>query len=58
MIIGVPRERKTLEKRVAITPDGAHELVGKGHKVLLETSAGLGSFFTDEAYSGKNQSSL
>ena len=51
MIIGVPRERKTLEKRVAITPDGAHELVGKGHKVLLETSAGLGSFFTDEAYS-------
>lgn len=50
MIIGVPRERKTLEKRVAITPDGAHELVKRGHKVLIEKSAGLGSFFADDAY--------
>ena len=36
MIIGVPRERKTLEKRIAITPDGAQELVKRGHKVLIE----------------------
>lgn len=50
MIIGVPRERKTLEKRVALTPDGAHELTKRGHKVLIETNAGAGSFFPDDAY--------
>jgi alanine dehydrogenase len=50
MIIGVPRERKTLEKRVAITPDGALELVQHGHTVLIETGAGLGSHFPDQAY--------
>lgn len=50
MIIGVPRERKTLEKRVAITPDGAHELVKHGHTVLIEKDAGVGSFFDDKAY--------
>ncbi len=50
MIIGVPRERKTLEKRVAIIPDGAVELVRNGHEVLIETGAGLGSFFTDNDY--------
>lgn len=50
MIIGVPRERKTLEKRIALTPDGAHELVKRGHKVLIETKAGDGSHFTDKAY--------
>jgi alanine dehydrogenase len=50
MIIGVPRERKILEKRVALTPDGALELTQRGHSVLIEQSAGLGSHFTDEAY--------
>lgn len=50
MRIGVPRERKTLEKRVAITPDGAKELVRLGHTVLIETNAGVGSSFTDAAY--------
>jgi len=50
MIIGVPRERKTLEKRVALTPDGAHELVKRGHTVLIETKAGDGSHFGDQAY--------
>jgi alanine dehydrogenase len=50
MIIGVPRERKILEKRVAVTPDGAHELVAHGHQVLIETNAGAGSHFTDEQY--------
>lgn len=50
MRIGVPRERKTLEKRVAITPDGAGELIKRGHSVLIETSAGEGSGFSDEMY--------
>lgn len=50
MIIGVPRERKTLEKRVALTPDGAHELVERGHTVLIENDAGLASSFPNEDY--------
>jgi alanine dehydrogenase len=50
MIIGVPRERKTLEKRVALTPDGAKELTKRGHTVLIEKNAGLGSFFSNESY--------
>jgi alanine dehydrogenase len=50
MIIGIPRERKTLEKRVALTPDGARELTKLGHKVLIEIDAGKGSFFDNTAY--------
>ena len=50
MIIGVPKERKTLEKRVALTPDGAAELVKRGHSVLIESGAGIGSMFDDAAY--------
>ncbi|RMD83685.1 MAG: alanine dehydrogenase [Candidatus Dadabacteria bacterium] len=50
MIIGVPKERKTLEKRVSLTPDGAHELIKRGHKVLIETGAGEGSLLPDESY--------
>jgi alanine dehydrogenase len=50
MIIGVPRERKTLEKRVALTPDGAAELTKKGHTILIEHNAGAGSFFSDDDY--------
>ena len=50
MIIGVPRERKTLEKRIAITPDGAQALIKRGHTVLIEQDAGLGSHFTNEQY--------
>ncbi|MCO6429809.1 MAG: alanine dehydrogenase, partial [Deltaproteobacteria bacterium] len=50
MIIGVPKERKTLEKRVAITPDGANEVIKHGHKILIEQGAGEGSFFTDADY--------
>jgi alanine dehydrogenase len=50
MQIGVPRERKTLEQRVAITPDGARELIKHGHSLLIETNAGFGSSFPDEAY--------
>lgn len=50
MIIGVPKEIKTLEKRVALPPSGAKTLVSNGHKVLIEKGAGLGSAFSDEDY--------
>lgn len=50
MQIGVPRERKTLEQRVAITPAGAKTLISRGHSVLIESGAGVGSSFSDEDY--------
>ncbi|MCI5065757.1 alanine dehydrogenase [bacterium] len=50
MRIGVPRERKTLEKRVAMTPDGASKVIAHGHEVLIETGAGAGAAFPDEEY--------
>ena len=42
MKIGVPKEIKTNENRVALVPAGAEALVGAGHTVLIETGAGLG----------------
>jgi len=50
MRIGVAREIKPQEYRVALTPAGARELVQRGHEVLVETGAGAGSAFSDEAY--------
>lgn len=50
MIIGVPKEIKVMENRVAVTPASASVLVGAGHTVLVETNAGLGSNFTNEQY--------
>src|SRR5690606_18313656 len=50
MKVGIPRERKTLEKRVALTPDGAQKLVSHGHQVLLETGAGDGAGYSDSEY--------
>lgn len=50
MIIGVPKEIKANENRVALTPAGAHAFVGAGHRVLIERSAGVGSGFSDEEY--------
>ncbi|HTO26244.1 MAG TPA: alanine dehydrogenase, partial [Gaiellaceae bacterium] len=50
MRIGVAREIKTDEYRVALTPAGARELVLKGHDVLVETTAGDGSSFPDADY--------
>ena len=50
MIIGVPKEIKTEEFRVGLTPMGARELVRDGHQVLLEADAGLGSGFSDGEY--------
>ncbi|MBM7704124.1 alanine dehydrogenase [Metabacillus iocasae] len=50
MIIGVPREIKNNENRVAITPAGVASFIGSGHRVLVETNAGMGSGFTNEDY--------
>jgi alanine dehydrogenase len=50
MIIGVPKEIKNNENRVALTPAGTQELVKNGHTVYIETSAGTGSGFVDENY--------
>jgi alanine dehydrogenase len=52
MKIGVAREIKPDEYRVALTPAGARELVQRGHEVLVETHAGDGSSFPDDAYAG------
>jgi alanine dehydrogenase len=48
--IGVAKEIKTDEYRVALTPAGARELVQRGHDVTIESGAGVGSAFTDAAY--------
>lgn len=50
MIIGVPKEIKTNENRVALTPAGVAELKKHGHQVYIQTTAGEGSGFSDEAY--------
>jgi alanine dehydrogenase len=50
MIIGVPKEIKNNENRVALTPAGARELTKKGHTVNVQTKAGLDSGFTDDEY--------
>lgn len=50
MIIGVPKEIKRDEYRVAMLPVGVEELTRAGHRVLVESSAGLGSGLTDAAY--------
>ncbi|KZZ83412.1 alanine dehydrogenase [Bacillus sp. SJS] len=50
MIIGVPKEIKNNENRVALTPGGAAQFTAAGHRVLVEKEAGLGSGFTNEAY--------
>ena len=50
MKVGVPREIKVHEYRVAITPAGVHELVRHGHEVLIERGAGAGSSIPDEDY--------
>ncbi|HZE07792.1 MAG TPA: alanine dehydrogenase, partial [Gemmatimonadaceae bacterium] len=52
MKIGVPKEIKTNENRVALVPAGAEALVAKGHSVTIEKGAGEGSGFPDSAYTG------
>ncbi len=50
MIVGVPREIKNHEYRVAITPSGVHELSRLGHKIVIEKDAGNGSSITDAEF--------
>ena len=50
MILGIPKETKFKENRVAITPDVVKDLVKKGFQVHLEKGAGLNSFYSDESY--------
>lgn len=50
MIVGVPKEVKTGEHRVSLTPSGVAELVQRGHRVLVEETAGAGSGLTDELF--------
>ncbi|MBU6237776.1 MAG: alanine dehydrogenase [Planctomycetes bacterium] len=50
MIVGIPKEIKEDEYRVAILPVGVEELVQRGHKVLVQAGAGLGSGIADHAY--------
>ncbi len=50
MIIGVPKEIKAGEQRVALTPAGVQALAGHGHRVLIEPGAGTGSGFRDDDY--------
>lgn len=50
MIVGVPKEIKDNENRVSTTPAGVAEYVARGHQVLVERSAGIGSGFSDAEY--------
>jgi len=50
MIVGVPKEIKAQEYRVALVPGGAQQLVAAGHEVIVETGAGLGAGIADEAF--------
>jgi alanine dehydrogenase len=50
MIIGIPREIKDHEYRVALTPEGAARLTAEGHRVLVQQQAGAGSGYPDEEY--------
>ncbi|GAB3121997.1 alanine dehydrogenase [Glaciibacter psychrotolerans] len=52
MKVGIPTEIKNNENRVAITPAGANELTRRGHEVLIQSGAGVGSSFTDADYEG------
>ena len=52
MIVGVPKETKRDEYRVALLPVGVEELVRAGHRVLVQVGAGAGSGLLDEAYAG------
>src|SRR5665648_1153879 len=51
MLIGIPKELKNNESRVAITPAGVNALTLAGHQVVVEKSAGVGSGITDHEYS-------
>jgi alanine dehydrogenase len=52
MRVGVPTEVKNSEFRVAVTPAGVHALVGRGHEVLVQAGAGVGSGIPDSDFVG------
>ncbi len=54
MIIGIPKEIKVHEYRVGMTPSNVKELTASGHRVLVESSAGVGSGFSDNEYKEAN----
>src|SRR5215469_18154061 len=58
MLIGVPKEVKTHEYRVGLTPGSVRELVHHGHKVVVETGAGAGIGFEDASYEAVGASIL
>ncbi len=58
MIIGVPKEIKNNENRVALTPAGAAELTKRGHEVFVQKTAGNGSGFSDDDYTAAGASLL
>ena len=57
MLIGVPKEVKTHEYRVGLTPGSVRELVHHGHEVIVETGAGAGIGFDDAAYAAAGAAS-
>ena len=58
MRVGVPTEIKNNENRVALTPAGVHELVRRGHEVVIQRGAGLGAQIIDETYVGAGATML
>lgn len=58
MIIGVPKEIKNNENRVALTPAGVKEMVKRGHTVYVQATAGIGSGFADDVYTENGASIL
>jgi alanine dehydrogenase len=50
MIVGVPREIKDQEYRVALLPSAAYQLIKRGHQVVVERNAGIGAGYPDEDY--------
>ncbi len=50
MVVGVPRETKADEHRVGLLPSGAYQLIQRGHRVIVEKDAGVGSYYLDSDY--------
>jgi alanine dehydrogenase len=48
MIVGIPKEIKSDENRIALTPAGVHHFIDNGHEIIIEKNAGIGSGITDE----------
>lgn len=51
LIIGIPKENKEFESRVALTPEAVELLVGNGHEIIIESGAGLNANYSDKDYS-------